>query len=78
MEDQPQVPAQIQAAAAVELSQDEQDFQNFMKFHEIQMYAVQLPTGLDRKLYEKLKSEVFDIGFKVKIMVDHEEEKLNL
>jgi hypothetical protein len=42
------------------------------------MYSVQLPQALERKLYEKLKGDVFDIGFKVKMMVDEEEEKMDL
>jgi len=39
---------------------------------------MQFPRELERKLYEKLKNDTFDIGFKVKLMVDEEEEKIDL
>lgn len=66
-----------QEPAVVEL-QDE-GFNQFLQFHSIQLYGVQFPRSLERKLYDKLKQEaVFDIGFKVKIMVDNDEEKVEL
>jgi len=42
------------------------------------MYAVKFPKQLERSLYDKLKGKVFDIGKKVKIVVDEEEEKIEL
>lgn len=57
---------------------EDEGFKKFMEFHAIQLYAVQFPKGLERKLYEKLKNDTFDIGFKVKMMVDEEEEKIDL
>lgn len=48
---------------------DEQ-FKKFMQFHELQLYGIQFPKALERKLFDKLRNEVFDIGTKVKIMVD--------
>lgn len=56
----------------------DEEFKKFMDFHELQLYGIQFPKSLERKLYEKLKGEVFDIGFKVKIMVDEEEERSEL
>jgi hypothetical protein len=56
----------------------DEDFKKFMEFHELQLYGIQFPKSLERKLYDKLKGEVFDIGFKVKIMVDEEEERSEL
>ena len=56
---------------------DEQ-FKKFMQFHELQLYGIQFPKALERKLFDKLRNEVFDIGTKVKIMVDEEEERTEL
>lgn len=49
-----------------------------MAFHGLQLYAIQFPKELEKKLYEKLRQEIFDIGFKVKILVDNEEERVDL
>jgi len=53
-------------------------FKKFMQFHELQLYGIQFPKALERKLFDKLRNEVFDIGSKVKIMVDEEEERTEL
>lgn len=42
------------------------------------MYSVKFPKELERLLYDKLKARTFDIGKKVKIIVDEEEEKIEL
>lgn len=57
---------------------EDQAFQDFMKFHELQLYGIQFPKSLERSLFEKLKQEAFDIGFKVKIVVDQEEDTVDL
>lgn len=64
----------------VTLATSEEDlaFTKFKNFHALQLYGIQFPPALERKLFDKLKGEIFDIGFKVKIMVDHEEEKVDL
>ena len=49
-----------------------------MAFHGLQLYAIQFPKDLEHKLFAKLKEEIFDIGFKVKIIVDNEEERVDL
>lgn len=57
---------------------EDEGYKQFLAFHEIQLYAIQFPPSLYPSLYEKLKKEIFDIGFKVKIMVDPEEDKIDL
>jgi hypothetical protein len=56
----------------------EEGFKKFMEFHELQLYGIRFPKSLERSLYDKLKGDIFDIGFKVKIMVDQEEHKVDL
>jgi hypothetical protein len=34
-----------------EVAVEDADFKKFMDFHAIQLYAVQFPKGLERKLY---------------------------
>ena len=53
-------------------------FDDFIAFHGIQLYAVKFPRDLERKLYDKLTNVAFDIGNKVKIMVNEEEERIEL
>ena len=59
-------------------SEEDEKFRRFKEFHEVQLYGIQFPQTLMKSLYDKLTGEVFDIGFKVKIMVDQEEEKIDL
>jgi tubulin--tyrosine ligase-like protein 12 len=58
--------------------QEDEAFKKFMEFHELQLYGIRFPKTLERKLFDKLRQEVFDIGFKVKIMVDQEEDRVDL
>ena len=53
-------------------------FDNFLAFHGLQLYAIQFPPSLHQKLYDKLKQEVFDIGFKVKLIVNQQDEHVDL
>lgn len=57
---------------------EQEAFDKFIAFHGLQLYAIQFPKALEKKLYEKLKQEIFDIGFKVKIIVDNEDERVDL
>jgi len=53
-------------------------FEDFIAFHGIQLYAVQFPRELEHRLYDKLMAQIFDIGNKVKIIVNEDEEKIEL
>jgi hypothetical protein len=64
--------------AVVTTQEEDAEFKKFMDFHAIQLYAVQFPRELEKKLFEKLKNDTFDIGFKVKMMVDEEEQRIDL
>lgn len=75
MADQQQDPVVADVTAKTE---EDLAFEKFMQFHELQLYGIQFPKSLERKLFDKLKQEIFDIGFKVKIMVDNEDDRIDL
>ncbi len=53
-------------------------FEDFINFHGIQLYGVKFPRELEHRLFDKLTAQVFDIGNKVKIIVNEDEEKTEL
>jgi hypothetical protein len=60
------------------MSQSDKDFEDWKNFHQLQLDAIGLPETLQRKLFQKLKFEDFDISQSVKIILDQDEERINL
>lgn len=55
---------------------DIEEFKAFSKVHVAQLDAVGFPRALHSRLYQKLKNEEFDIGTKVKLIIDKDSEKI--
>jgi tubulin--tyrosine ligase-like protein 12 len=53
-----------------------EEFKQFEKTHSPQMEAIGFPLNLHMRLYQKLRNEDFDIGTKVKIIIDKDNEKM--
>jgi tubulin--tyrosine ligase-like protein 12 len=56
----------------------EEEYLAFLEFHAPQMKAMDLPPTLHRRLFNKVKFADFDIGEKVQIVVDEDDEKVYL
>ncbi len=61
-----------------DLDQREQELKAFLAFHGPQLTAMGLPEPLHRRLFTKLKFSDFDLGQKVQIVIDEEDEQLYL
>ena len=57
---------------------EDQGFQTFSKFHGVQLRALGVPINLHYQVYQKLTSNVFDIGEKVQLVLDQEAEKMHV
>lgn len=53
-----------------------EEFKSFEKAHRAQMEAIGFPKSLYSRLYQKLKNEEFDVGTKVKIVIDKDADKM--
>jgi tubulin--tyrosine ligase-like protein 12 len=67
-----------EVAPQQEAQLNEEEYNKFIEFHKIQLYAVKFPEQLEKSLFEKLTHESFDIGSKVKIIANEEEESIHL
>ena len=54
------------------------DFEAFKAFHSNQLKSIGLPASLQRKLFQKLTFEDYDIGSWVKIIIDEENDATQL
>lgn len=52
----------------------EEEFTEFLKFHGPQLTAMGLPPTLHQRLFTKLKFADFDLGPKVQILIDEEDD----
>ena len=53
-----------------------EEYDAFLKTHKPQLESVDFPKALYTRLYQKLKADTFDIGTKVKIIIDKDNEKM--
>ena len=56
---------------------DEDDYQQFLRTHQLQLVFNSIPKHLHRRLYEKMKNEIFDSGAYFQLCpVDDDDEEL--
>jgi len=53
-----------------QMSEQDKEFNEWIEFHEPQLKQSNIPSNLHRRLFTKLKFEDFDLGQKVRIILD--------
>ena len=61
-----------------DLTTKEQEFEAFLEFHGPQLKAMGYPQSLERRLFAKLKFEDYDLGEKVQMMFDEDDDRMYL
>jgi len=63
---------------AQQQTEQDKEYNEWLQFHEPQLKQANIPASLHRRLFTKLKFEDFDLGQKVRIILDKANEKIGV